>query len=1407
MHFIDKAVTSTETSNQASKEASQDSMLRRRRAWCLLRRLWVLPAFTLALLVAFGLLLGRATPAEAQGTPNLVLLKSGSLLPVQIGNKVVYTLTLSNIGLGLARNITVTDPAPVGLIFESFGGACSGPTCNIPALGSVIASGTRSIQITFTVPLTYDLIANPIITNTAFVTASTADSNLSNNRSNPWGTLVFAVADLELSKTANSDVIARGENVTYTLTLTNSGPNTAFAVSILDLMTPTLPFVSGSSSPCSFVPLLTGTIALCNNVAAGATVVLTAVHAVPLNWVTPTVMNVGLAGTLSVEPDYFNNVANQTITITSRADMSITKAGPPAVVPGTDAIYTLTVKNIGPSIATTVTVDDPGFNGLTATVGEPCAAGFPCDLGAMWPHSTTQIVMTYSVPSSFTETEVVNTASVTSPITDPVDLNNTASVTVPVTLVSDLAIQKDAPATAVPGTLIIYTVAVTNNGPSDAYAVTLTDLDPISLTAAGNPCVAGVCSLPDLPLGSSATLTLTFNIDPFARGTVTNTASVTSTGTPTPVVTSAFTELTPEADLSVSKADGLDDVPYGTTVTYTIIVTNNGPSGVSSAVLSDTFPMVFEEVEWTCAAVAPNACDPASDDDDLLSNLTLAPGGVATVTAMGDLPTSGDETVLTNTAEIAAPAGVTETNAQDNSSTDLTNLVYVTDLSITKTVTPADSIAPGELFTYTLVVGNAGPSTANNATVSDWLPGQMNDAQWSCEAGDEAVCSAASGSGSLSSVPITLEPASLVTFTITGTLDLYARNAIYNEANVMPDVSATDSNKDNNRSWTDTPIQSKAFIAFGKTDGQTIAVPGTMLTYIITLENQGPSNANGLLFDLFPPELSNAQWASDGINGAQVISDLAGITTTPGVQVDLPAGSLLTVTVSAQVNLTATGWLTNIAQFAMGNETERIDDCATACGAAVQEELPPEGETQPKPIINTNPITQAIDANAIVPAQVTGRVFNDLNGDGLLDAGEPALPGVQVVVTGNGVSAVTVTVDANGLFTVTVPPGAFAASVVTGSVPAGFVLTSNNASQNGVAAAGNNATVPIGYQGRGRVEGLAFNDINGNQDLDAGEAGLPNVVVTLQPMGNQPAAAGALISATTDANGNYAMANVPAGGYMLNAQAPAGFVNTTPLPQNVAVSPNASTAVDLGFQQPGALVITKGAQASGNGNLLGPDRLITYTLTITNVGGGLLNNVAVTDTLESYLQYVNGSATPAPLSTSPLVWQLSSLAPGEAVSIRFVARVADGFGGTALNTAIAGSQQVQSVQSNEVSISPAPTAISIVRFTAQRDAGGVTVQWQTGFERNTLGFNLLRSATGSRADAIQVNAEMIPAGAKGGEYTFVDASADAGALYTYWLQEIEMSGQVNDYPETAVVQGAAGQGVNAWRVFVPAIMR
>ncbi|MEZ4711361.1 MAG: hypothetical protein R3A44_29465 [Caldilineaceae bacterium] len=94
-----------------------------------------------------------------------------------------------------------------------------------------------------------------------------------------------------------------------------------------------------------------------------------------------------------------------------------------------------------------------------------------------------------------------------------------------------------------------------------------------------------------------------------------------------------------------------------------------------------------------------------------------------------------------------------------------------------------------------------------------------------------------------------------------------------------------------------------------------------------------------------------------------------------------------------------------------------------------------------------------------------------------------------------------------------------------------------------------------------------------------------------------------------------------------------------------------------------------------------------------------------------------------------------------------------------------------------------PTAIEVVQMAAIVNDGPVTVRWETGSEIETLGFNIWRSTSGQRSEAVLLTANLIPS--RGGTgtgalYEFADTTAQAGTHYTYWIEEVELSGAVAD---------------------------
>jgi hypothetical protein len=120
---------------------------------------------------------------------------------------------------------------------------------------------------------------------------------------------------------------------------------------------------------------------------------------------------------------------------------------------------------------------------------------------------------------------------------------------------------------------------------------------------------------------------------------------------------------------------------------------------------------------------------------------------------------------------------------------------------------------------------------------------------------------------------------------------------------------------------------------------------------------------------------------------------------------------------------------------------------------------------------------------------------------------------------------------------------------------------------------------------------------------------------------------------------------------------------------------------------------------------------------------------------------------------------------------------------------------------------PAPTAIELERFTARWQDGSVVVEWVTRAEVDTWGFDLYRSATGRREDAERVSAQSILArgrGQGGASYSWADEEARPGSTYTYWLVETEVSGAVSEYgPATTAPRPSASQ----LTVFLPLATR
>ena len=227
-----------------------------------------------------------------------------------------------------------------------------------------------------------------------------------------------------------------------------------------------------------------------------------------------------------------------------------------------------------------------------------------------------------------------------------------------------------------------FTVTVTNSGtPSTIGVVTLTDTVPRAslrrrpVVLAGPAPSAGAtvtCTRSDAlaPGASYPPVTITVNVAANAPASVTNTATIsgggdvnTANNTATDVTT--ILAAASQVDLAVTKTDGLTTYTPGMAISYTITVTNAGPSTAAGFSIADTVPATITGVSVTCVVTGTGNCgtNGSSGNSVSFTAASLAPGAgnMLTLTVNGTVSTSASG-ALVNTVTVAAGAGATDVN-------------------------------------------------------------------------------------------------------------------------------------------------------------------------------------------------------------------------------------------------------------------------------------------------------------------------------------------------------------------------------------------------------------------------------------------------------------------------------------------------------------------------------------------------------------------------------------------------------------------------------------------------------------------------------------------------------------------------------------------------------------------------
>ena len=823
--------------------------------------------------------------------PNISVVKTSDKQKYEYYENATYSIVITNNGNGIAYNITIKDVLPLGLKY-------TGINSTSKSNGWVVEfdENTRTFTVnglnltvgdkfTFTYKVSFDeweidgVKYSPIgqnfinSVNVAYVSINGTNPNNRTYTTQTTKEVHVTEADLSVVKNCNNKVVIAGEDIYYTIIITNNGLDTAQNVKLneyyhSEYLTNLEYSLDGKTWNVYNKPIDLGSISS----KASKTVYIRG-H-LDAGIVDDTILNNTVrvnttTGELKLDDNEATNIKN----VTTLAELHVTKVNITEAIAGKIIKYEIVITNNGPSYARDIILkdiynDSELTNMLYSLDGQSWTRyDASINIGTL-ANGQNKTILFEGFIKTTVRGNVINKAVIgsstklrdNSTLEDDVAVNVKGDTTLDITKVANTTLVN-------PGDVIKYTVQITAGGLSDSLDVILTDnlsemfFDVSKATYSVNGIDKGVwignANLGTISSGMTVNVVITVPVKAYVDvgklNSITNFASVINSDKKA----ANDTNIVPinVIDLAVNKTANHQNKTYnyGDNVEYVIEIVNNGPGIATDIIATDNLP---EGLKFINANVPGGWTLSISNNKITINGEKLANGEKVLITIIAKAAKSN--TTLINNIKVNGTGF--DSNISNNNDSETIKITPLVDLAITKVVDNANPLFDS-IITYTITVVNNGPDASTDVVVKDIWP--ANGLKFITSTGTYNPATGIWNVGELGSNEI-------ATLTITAKTTAVGKF----ENKVSVNGTGYDSNLSNNNASVNITVPDCVILNITKvaTGGIVSEEPnkeviaGEKITYTVIVSNYGPSVAtNVYLTDLFnADELLNMEYNSNG---------------------------------------------------------------------------------------------------------------------------------------------------------------------------------------------------------------------------------------------------------------------------------------------------------------------------------------------------------------------------------------------------------------------------------------------------------------------------------------------------------------------------------------------------------------